>query len=149
MITDFPIQRILDRLVERIVEVLPVTGAGVTLISPGVPPRYVAASSDEALRFETLQTALGEGPCLLTYYAGHAVAIADLAADSQFPRFAQAAVPQGLAAVFTFPLRHGSGRLGSLDLYRDVVGGLDADDLEVAQTLADVDVCPLRSRRVA
>ena len=28
MLTDFPIQRILDRLVERIVEILPITGAG-------------------------------------------------------------------------------------------------------------------------
>ena len=33
--TDFPIQGILDHLVERIVEVLPVTAAGVTLISAG------------------------------------------------------------------------------------------------------------------
>jgi c-di-GMP-related signal transduction protein len=32
--TDFPIQGILDHLVERIVEVLPITSAGVTLIHP-------------------------------------------------------------------------------------------------------------------
>ena len=42
LITDFPIQGILDHLVERIVDVLPVTAAGVTLISAGVAPRYVA-----------------------------------------------------------------------------------------------------------
>lgn len=43
LITDFPIQRILDHLVERIVEVLPITSAGVTLISAGLAPHYVAA----------------------------------------------------------------------------------------------------------
>ncbi len=31
MATDFPIQKILDHLVERIVEILPITSAGVTL----------------------------------------------------------------------------------------------------------------------
>lgn len=52
MVTDFPIQSILDRLVERIIDVPPITAAGVTLISPGVEPRYIAASDDAALRYE-------------------------------------------------------------------------------------------------
>ena len=51
--TDFPVQGILDHFVKRIVEVLPVTSAGVTLISAGVAPRYVAASDDAALRQKT------------------------------------------------------------------------------------------------
>ena len=61
MVTDFPIQAILDHLVERIVEILPITAAGVTLISPGVEPRYVAASNNAALRFEKLQSELSRG----------------------------------------------------------------------------------------
>lgn len=39
MVTDFPIEAILNRLVERIVEILPITAAGVTLIEPGAFPR--------------------------------------------------------------------------------------------------------------
>jgi diguanylate cyclase (GGDEF)-like protein len=138
LITDFPIQGILDHLVERIVEVLPVTAAGVTLISAGVAPRYVAASDAAALRFEQLQTEIGEGPCVSAYESGEAVTVPDLAADDRFPRFSRAAVSAGLAAVFTFPLRYGDGRLGALDLYRDTPGELDADDMAAAQTLADV-----------
>ena len=46
-VTDFPIQAILDQLVRRIVQVLPVSSAGVTLISPGPDPRYIAASDDD------------------------------------------------------------------------------------------------------
>ena len=61
--TDFPIQRILDHLVERIVEVLPVTAAGVTLITGGDAPRYIAASDASALRYERLQTELQFVPC--------------------------------------------------------------------------------------
>ena len=71
--TDFPIQRILDHLVERIVEVLPVTAAGVTLISAGRTPRYIAASDASALRYEKLQTEVRQGPCLTAYDTGEAV----------------------------------------------------------------------------
>jgi diguanylate cyclase (GGDEF)-like protein len=138
LITDFPIQGLLEHLVERIVEVLPVTAAGVTLIDAGLAPRYVAASDESAMRFERLQTEIGEGPCLLAYESGDAIAIPDLGVDGRFPNFGPAALAAGVAAVFTFPLRHGDGRLGALDLYRDTPGRLDAHNMAAAQTLADV-----------
>ena len=55
LVTDFPIQIVLDNLVEGIVEALPVTAAGVTLISEGTAAQYVAAADDDALRFERLR----------------------------------------------------------------------------------------------
>jgi hypothetical protein len=70
MVTDFPIQAILDRLVERIVDIMPVAGAGVTLITPQLRPRHVAASDNSALRFEELQTELREGPCVTAIRRG-------------------------------------------------------------------------------
>jgi diguanylate cyclase (GGDEF)-like protein len=136
--TDFPIQGILDHLVQRIVEILPVTAAGVTLIAAGRAPHYISASDDSALRFERLQTQIGQGPCLTAYESGEPVAAPDLGTDVRFPQFAPLALAAGLAAVFTFPLRHGDGRLGALDLYRDTAGQLDPQDVEAAQTLADV-----------
>ena len=138
MVTDFPIQGILDQLVRRIVDILPITAAGVTLISPGKDPRYVAASDDSALRFERLQTEMGEGPCVTAYETGAAVAVADLRTDPRFPKFSSSAVTAGLLAVFTFPLRHGDLQMGALDLYRESAGGLGADAMKAAQTLADV-----------
>ena len=138
MTTDFAIQGILDQLVLRIVEILPVTGAGVTLITPTTEPRFVAASDAAALRYEELQTELGEGPCLVAYRSGEAVAVADLQSDGRFPKFGPKAVQAGLRAVFTFPLRQGDKQLGALDLYRQTPGGLDDDDMATAQTLADV-----------
>jgi diguanylate cyclase (GGDEF)-like protein len=138
MVTNFPIQMILDRLVERIVEIMPITGAGVTLISPDTDPRYIAASSESALRFEKLQTDLGEGPCLAAYRTGEAIAVPDLQDEARFPRFSPRAVDDGLRAVFTFPLRYDGRRLGALDLYRDTPGELTPDAMTAAQTLADV-----------
>jgi diguanylate cyclase (GGDEF)-like protein len=138
MVTDFPVQGILDHLVKRIVGVLPVTAVGVTLISPGVEPRYIAASDESALRFEELQTELDEGPCIEAYHTGDAVSVADLNRETRFPQFAPRALAAGLTAVFTFPLRHGDLRLGALDLYRETPGALSADAMRAAQTLADV-----------
>jgi hypothetical protein len=104
MVTDFPIQGILTRLAQRIVDVLPITAADVTLISPGSDPHYVAASSESALRFEKLQTESDEGPCLAAYQTGEAVAVPDLRSEGRFPKFAPRALAEGLVAMFTFPL---------------------------------------------
>ncbi len=147
MMTEFPIQAILDRLVARIVDVLPVTGAGVTLISDGVVPRYIAASNPKALHSERLQSELDEGPCLVAFRSGQAVTVPDLAGDHRFPLFGPRAAAAGLAAVFTFPLGHSGALIGALDLYRDTPGPLDAEDMHAAQTLADVAAAYLLNAR--
>ena len=136
--TDFPIQRILDHLVLRIVDILPVTGAGVMVMGPMEELHFIAASNDVVTRIEGLQNELGEGPCLEAYRTGEAVAVTDLAADTRFSEFSPRAAAAGLAAVFTFPMRRDGTRLGAVDLYRDTPGALSAADLERAQTLADV-----------
>ncbi|HLM95086.1 MAG TPA: GAF domain-containing protein [Acidimicrobiales bacterium] len=138
LVTDFPIQAILDHLVVRIVDVLPISAAGVTLIAPGSDPHYIAASDDAAMRLEELQTELGEGPCLVAYRKGEAVVVPDLRADDRFPRFSARAIEEGLGAVFTFPLRHDDHQLGALDLYRTNPGSMNAGAMTAAPTLADV-----------
>ena len=138
MLTDFPIQGILDRLVERTAEVLPVSAAGITLISPGWGPHQIAASNEIGMQFEQLQSVLNEGPCVAAYESGEPVAVPDLTQDGDFAGFRAAAVEAGLAAVFAFPLRHGDGRLGALDLYSETAGPLSPEHMTAAQTLADV-----------
>jgi predicted signal transduction protein with EAL and GGDEF domain len=105
LVTDFPVQAILDHLVLEIAGILPVDAAGVILISPGEAPRYVAASDASALRFVQLQTELDDGPCRAAHASCQRVLVADLATDARFPRFARRALDGGLRAVFTFPLR--------------------------------------------
>ncbi len=148
LVTDFPIQAILDHFVERVVQVLPVSSAGVTLIGSARDPHYIAASDEAALRFEQLQSELGQGPCLLAHSTAEPVTVGDLARDTVFPVFAPAAVAAGCAAVFTFPLRHpGGGCLGALDLYRDTPGELSPEDMGAAQVLADVTAAYLLNAR--
>lgn len=138
LVTDFPIQGILDHLVRRIVDILPIDAAGVSLISPTTHPHLIAGSDESAVRYEHLQTELGEGPCLAAYKSDRPILVPDLNDDDQFPRFAKAALDEGLVAVFTFPLRNDERCLGALDLYRTTPGVLEPGDMETAQTLADV-----------
>ena len=138
LVTDFPIQGILDHLVLRIVDLLPIEAAGVSLISPTKNPRLIAGSDESAVRYEQLQTALGEGPCVAAFETDEPISIPDLAEDDRFPRFAEQALDEGMVAVFTFPLRNDDRCLGALDLYRTTAGALSAEEMSVAQTLADV-----------
>jgi diguanylate cyclase (GGDEF)-like protein len=136
--SDFSIRSTLDHLVARIVEALPVTGAGVMLIGAEDELHFVAATNPRLLEIESLQNELREGPCLHAYKTGSSVAIPDLSRDEQFPNFSPLAWERGLAAVFTFPLKLDGSGLGALDLYRDVPGALAPEDMEAAQILADV-----------
>ena len=148
MATDFPIEAILDKLMEQIVGILPVTAAGVALMSSGAGARCIATSGGDALRYEELQRKLGEGPSFQALRSGRAVAVPDLAADRLFPDFAVRAEQVGLAAIFSFPLRQGENKpLGVLNLYRDTAGTLSEVAMEAAQTLADVAAAYLLNAR--
>lgn len=135
---DFSIQTILDHLVDHVVEVIPVDGAGVLLMDSDTEHHFVAASDDVILGVEALQMQLQQGPCLDAYRSGHHVAVRDLASDTMFDRFSPAAAQAGLGAVYSFPLRLDDRQLGALELYaKDPVDLSDAD-LAGAQILADV-----------
>ena len=135
---DFSIQKILDHLVDRVVEVIPVSGAGVLLMDSDTEHRFVAASDDVIHGVETLQMQLQEGPCLQAYRSGEHVAIRDLAQDTTFARFSPAAAQAGLGAVYSFPLRLDDRQLGALELYAKEPLELSAADVVGAQILADV-----------
>ncbi|GAB3288581.1 hypothetical protein [Parasphingorhabdus pacifica] len=64
---------------------------------------------------------MGEG-CLAAFATGGPVLITDLAATARWPGFGPAALELGAAALFSFPHEVGVVRLGSLYLYRDVLG---------------------------
>jgi diguanylate cyclase (GGDEF)-like protein len=143
--SDYSIQKILDHLVGRIVDVLPVAGAGVMLMGQDDDLHFVAASDDTILEIETLQNELTEGPCLEAYRSGEPVIVPDLGADERFPSFSPRARASGLGAVFTFPMSLEGHRFGALDLYNKERGSLSAEDVEWAQVLADVAAAYIRN----
>lgn len=127
------------RLAEVAAEFTGVSGAGIMLMSGGVQQGSVAVTDGVAAVIEELQYTLGEGPCIDAYQFDRPVAEADLASPdhARWSGFAPAAVAAGVAAIFGFPLRAGSVRLGALNLYRNRSGPLDDDQHADALVAAD------------
>jgi hypothetical protein len=115
-------------------------GVGVMLMSGDLPSGSLCSSDDVSQLIEDLQYTLGEGPCVDAYRGDQYVTEPDLA-DPQTRRwfaFTPPALQAGVRAVFGFPLRVGTARLGALNLYRDRPGELSADQHADALVLADL-----------
>ena len=120
--------------------ILSVDGAGVMLMSGDIPRGSLCASDNVSKLIEDLQYTLGEGPCVDAYHLDAVVAEPDLAdpAARRWIAFTPPALQAGVRAVFGFPLRVGTVRLGALNLYRDRSGPLTADQHADALVMADV-----------
>ena len=128
------------RLCAECLSALPVSGAGVALMTADGPSGVVLAATDgRARQLEELQFTLGEGPCVDASTSGRPVLHPDLGAagSARWPRFGAAVLDAGVHAIFAYPLRVGAIRVGVLDLYRDTPGPLTAPDHADALAFAD------------
>ena len=117
-----------------------VNGAGVMLMSGDIPSGSLCTSNEVSHLIEDLQYTLGEGPCVDAYRQDRVVAEPDLAdpVTRRWLAFSPAALQAGVRAVFGFPLRVGTVRLGALNLYRERSGPLSDDQHADALVVADV-----------
>src|SRR6266516_4980137 len=117
-----------------------VTGAGVMLMSGEIPRGSLCTSNEVSQLIEELQYTLGEGPCVDACQQDRVVAEPDLAdpVRRRWLAFTPPALQAGARAVFGFPLRVGTVRLGALNLYRDCPGPLSGDRYVDALVITDV-----------
>jgi len=110
------------------------------LMSGDIPRGSLCTTDGVSHLIEELQYTLGEGPCVDAYHGDDVVAEPDLAdpLTRRWPAFTPPVLQAGVRAVFGFPLRFGTVRLGALDLYRDRPGPLSDDQHADALVLADV-----------
>jgi GAF domain-containing protein len=137
LVSSYQVTDILYALCDSVVELLPVSGAGVMLEDAEVL-RFVAASDEVVREIETLQIELGEGPCLRAFTTGDQVVVPDLRTDDSFPRFAPRALAAGMRGVYSFPMHVQHARVGALNFYSHDATRFDDADLEAGQVLADV-----------
>ena len=128
-----------ERLCHACVDVLGVSGAGVTIMS-GRNTGPVCSSNELVGKLEDLQFALGEGPCHDAFATGLSVSEPDLAAcsPSTWPHYTQRAFELGARAVFAYPLRLDTEPIGVLTLYQDTIGPLSADQIADSIVIATV-----------
>jgi hypothetical protein len=128
------------RLCRGCVKIVGVDGAGVMLMSGEIPRGSLCSTNEVSHLIEELQYTLGEGPCVDAYQQDRVVTEPDLA-DPATPRwvaFTPPVLAAGVRAVFGFPMRSGTVRLGALNLYRDWPGPLSDGQHADALVLADL-----------
>jgi hypothetical protein len=130
------------RIADLCVQMLDVTGAGISLVSDTGVRGVICATDDLAMRIEELQLTLGEGPCVDAVGRGGPVLVPDLddraaVVTDRWPAFMLAVADAGVRAVFAFPVRIGMINLGALDLYRTRAGGLTDEQLAGALLAAE------------
>lgn len=130
------------RISELCVEMLGVTGVGISMLTSEGNHGVVCATDEVSARIEDLQRTLGEGPCVDSVCGGSPVLVPDLTAPGEivvdrWPAFLEGAGAAGVRAVFGFPLRIGAISVGVMDLYRDEPGDLATDELTAALMAAE------------
>jgi GAF domain-containing protein len=139
LVDDFDVIDVLTVLSHRCVEVIDVHSAGVMLVTPA-GELQVIASSNEAMRIlELFELQSDEGPCIDCFQRGNAVVNVELSkVHERWPHFAQRAIGSGFYSVHALPMRSRGLTLGALNMFRVTPGPLNAEDIAVAQALADV-----------
>jgi GAF domain-containing protein len=150
LVADFDVLDFLAVLAGRCVELLGVSEAGLMLADSEGVLRVAASSSDTMNLLELFELQHDDGPCVDCYRTKAPVRADDLrSAMSRWPRFAPEALAAGFTSVYAVPMRLRDQVIGSLNLLRSAPGGLDSDELQIAQALADVATIGILQHRAA
>lgn len=130
------------RLCTACVEVLLVTGAGITIMG-GDQAGPICVSDPSVAALEDLQYTVGQGPCRDAFRTGvsvHAPRL-DLDASTRWPSFVSLAQKSGIGAVFAYPLIAAGAKVGVLTLYQRREGELTStqqdDSIAIAEVLTE------------
>jgi GAF domain-containing protein len=134
----FEITDMLFGLTEKVVEILQLPTAGVSLVHDGIIQH--AVSYDEiAASIELVQQHAQRGPCVDAYRTNAIVAISDLRKDpDQWPEVQAACLEAGVFATAGVPFSAGDRTLGALNLYDTTPHEWTESELAQAQVLADM-----------
>jgi len=125
----------LHRLVELAVKHVDGCGwASITAVR-GSQGHSVASSDEVARQVDELQYQFGEGPCMAAAENASDYLLFDVAEESRWPRFTQAAAAQTpVRSVLAFQLA--ASRAAALNLYADRPGAFSSDAIDTATILA-------------
>ena len=139
LVDDFDVVELLALLVERSVELLDASAAGLVLADEAGILRHMVSTSEDTAYVELFQVRRAEGPCLDCYRTGEAVTANDLSEEfPRWPAFLPVALKRGFRSVHAFPLRLRGRVLGTLNLFSADAGALSPADASAGQAMADM-----------
>ena len=111
------------RLTKACVQVLPITGAGLSLFSAPTMRIPIGASDDTATAAERAQFTVAQGPCFDAHQTGGQVVAPESVIAQRWPLFYDLIVQMPVRGILSCPLLDGLFRVGVLDLYVAPVRG--------------------------
>ena len=129
--------RTFQAIVQAAVQLIP--GADEASVSAVLGRRRVtseAPSGELAQAVDALQDELGQGPCLDAVYEQQTVRVADMAAETRWPRFTERALQAGAAGMLSFQLYVEGDNLGALNLYSRQAGTFDDESEHIGLLFA-------------
>jgi GAF domain-containing protein len=133
---DGDLQDVLARIAELARQTLPAAAdASVTLVEPD-RAYTVAFTGPLALNLDETQYENDCGPCLEVAQSSGTVAIADMAAETRWPRFARQALADGVRSSLSVALPMQEAVMGALNIYATRAGAFDGDAVVVARAFA-------------
>ena len=128
-----------SRLCRACVDVVEVTGAGITIIG-GDHAGPICVSDPNITALEDLQFTIGQGPCRDAFHSGQPVHVPhlDASARHRWPPFVELADASGIGAVFAYPLTSNGVGIGVLTLYQHDEGDLTPTQHDDTIALADI-----------
>lgn len=139
LVDEFDLIEFLHVLVDRCVELLDVSAAGLMLADCRGRLQVMASSSENIRLLELFQLQNDDGPCLDCYRAGEPVAHPDLTyARDRWPQFAPAATQAGFRTVHALPMRLRTEIIGAFNLFHTNPHQLHRSVTRIGQAMADV-----------
>lgn len=139
LVEEFDALDLLNVLVDRCVDLLGITAAGLLFADGHDRLRLTVSSSESARILELYQLQNDEGPCFECYRSGQPVFTVVNDEEKRWPRFVEAAASEGFAGVLALPLRLRRRVIGALNLFDTTDDALTDDSVvRVAQAMADV-----------
>jgi GAF domain-containing protein len=136
--SDFDIVDFLQGLSADSVEILGAEAAGVMLADARGGLRLIA-SSDERMRLLELFELQGEqGPCLDAFSTGQPVQAGAADSRTRWPDFAPRASRSGFRMMCAVPLRVRADVIGAMNLFRGTDAPFTADEMDIAQAMAEM-----------
>lgn len=139
LVSDYDAVELLQTLVDNAAELFDASAAGIMLTNDQHELEVIVSTSERSNFIGLMQLDAGEGPCVEAFETGLTVSV-ERPSEMQrrWPRFAALSAELGYASVHSVPLRLRDTTLGSMNLFRETEGALNAEDALAARALTDV-----------
>jgi GAF domain-containing protein len=136
--SDFDVVDFLQGLSADSVEILEAEAAGVMLANPRGGLRLIASSDERMRLLELFELQGAQGPCLDAFSTGRVLQANAASSRTRWPVFAQHAFDSGFQMMCAVPLRVRTDIIGALNLFRSTDKPFTADEIDIAQAMAEM-----------